>query len=82
MPLIVSNFILLGQTMYEKNVTIFLHRLVFWRPRGHPDLKFTSLDPDVGLQQGPLYKNAKFRSVLTTRLRNICCEVSSNSLTA
>jgi len=34
MPLIVSNFILLGQTMYEKNVTIFFYTLWHFGAQG------------------------------------------------
>jgi len=33
-PLTVPNFIELGQTVYEKSVTIFLHPSVFWSPSG------------------------------------------------
>ena len=79
MPLIVPNFILLSQTMYEKSVTIFFYTLqYFGDPGGPPGLKFTDLGPDV--QQGPSI--AKFRPVLKTRLRDICCQISSISLTA
>jgi len=37
MPLIVPNVIALGQTMYYKSVTIFLHPSVFSRPEGPRD---------------------------------------------
>jgi len=33
-PLTLLNFIALGQTMYEKRVTIFLNHSVFWHPNG------------------------------------------------
>ena len=35
MPLILPNFIALGQTMYEKSVIIFLHPSVFWSLRDY-----------------------------------------------
>jgi len=34
MPLIVPNFIALGQTVYGKSATICLHSSAFWRPKG------------------------------------------------
>jgi len=46
----ILNFITLGQTMYEKSVTI-LHPSLFWRHRGTSWAKCTTLGPDV--QQGP-----------------------------
>jgi len=35
-PQTLPNFIALGQTMYEKSVTNFLHPSVIWRPMGPP----------------------------------------------
>jgi len=67
MPLIIPNLIALGQTMYEKNVTIILHPSVFWR--GTPGPKFTN--PGIDVQQVPLYQSAEFRPFLTTYLYEI-----------
>ena len=58
MPIIMPNFIALGQTMYEKSVTIFYTLQYFGAPGGPPVPKFTNLGPDV--QQGPIYQPAKF----------------------
>jgi len=52
MPLIMPNFIAIGQTVYEKSVTIFTPALCR-RQGGLPGLKFISLGGDV--QQAPLY---------------------------
>jgi len=43
MPLIMPNFIALGQSGYEKSVTNFFTLSLFWRSRGSPGPKFTSL---------------------------------------
>jgi len=61
------NFIAVGQTVYEKSVTNFLHPLLFWRPRP----KFTSPGGDV--EQGSLYQATKFRPFPTTPVPDICC---------
>ena len=46
-PLIMPNFIGLGQTVYEKSVTIFFNTLhYFGAPGGIPGPKFTSLGGD------------------------------------
>ena len=39
MPLIVPNFVALGQTIYEKSVTNFLQPSVFWHSSGEPCVK-------------------------------------------
>jgi len=80
MPLIMPNFIALGQTMYEKSVTIFYTLQYFGAPGGLPEPKFTSRGLDE--KQGPVYRSVKFPPVLTTRLRDICCQISSILLTA
>jgi len=41
------NFIALGQTMYEKSVTIFCILQYFGAPGGPPAPKFTNLGDDV-----------------------------------
>jgi len=38
-----TNFIALGQTVYEKSIAIFLHHSIFWRLRGPSVPKFTNL---------------------------------------
>ena len=46
---------------------------------GRPGSKFT--DPDSGVQQGPLYQSDKFRPVLATPLRDICCQSYNHDCT-
>jgi len=58
-PPIMPNVIAIGQTVYEKSITIFLHPSLFWGPRGPHEPKFTSLGGDV--QQGRLHQVVKFR---------------------
>jgi len=36
MPVIMPNIIVVGQTVYEKSIAIFLHPSLFWCPRGTP----------------------------------------------
>ena len=64
-----ANFIVLGQTIYEKIVTKFFIPLNILGP---PEPQFTNLRR--GVQQGPLYKPSKFRHVLKTRVRDTCCQ--------
>jgi len=72
--IIVSNFITLGQTMYQESVTnSFLHPSVFWHSEGPTGPKFTNLGPDV--QQRPLYQSDKFHPILTTCVWDICCQI-------
>jgi len=79
-PLILPNFIALGQTVYEKSVIIF-YTLHYSGAQGGPSRsKFINLGHNV--QQGSLYQPAKFRPVLKTSVRDICCEISSIPLTA
>ena len=77
-PLALPNFIALGQTMYEKRITIF-HTLQYFGASGDPlGSKLTSLGTDI--QQCPDYQCAKFRPLLTTCLRDICCRTLLISL--
>ena len=54
MPLIVPNFLALGQTTYEKSVTIFFTPFSILALQGTPELKFIGLGNDV--QQCPDYQ--------------------------
>jgi len=72
-PLTVPNFIELGQTVYEKSVTIFYTLQYFGAPVGPSVSKFTNR---------PLYQVAKFSHILKTPVRDICCQSSSISSTA
>ena len=52
MPLVVTNFIALGQTIYEKSVTKMFYSLRYFGVTGEPlGSKFNNLSPDV--QQSP-----------------------------
>jgi len=78
---IVSNFITLGQTMYEKSVTNFCYPPVNFGTRGGPLwTKFTNLGNDI--QPGSVYECAKFCPILTTCIWDICCQTSLILLTA
>jgi len=46
-PLTLPDFIAISQTVYEKSVTHFLYRSLFWRSGRPPGPKFTSLGGDV-----------------------------------
>jgi len=61
-----------------KALQFFLPPSVFWCPRGSWP-KFTNIGPDI--QQGPVYQSAKFHPLLTTRLRDSCCQSLSISMT-
>ena len=47
MPLTMPNFIVLGQTMYEKSITIFFTSFTILAPKGTPWSKFNNLGPYV-----------------------------------
>jgi len=64
----------------RKVLHFYLRPLVFWRSGGPPGPKFTHIEPNV--QQDPFYQTAKFRPVLAILLWDICCQISSISLTA
>jgi len=52
MPLVVTNFIAFGQTIYEKSITKMFTPFGILESQGNlPGSKFTNLSPDV--QQGP-----------------------------
>jgi len=78
-PLTLPNFIVLGQTMYEKRITIFTPFSIL-APQGTSWAKVHDLSTDV--QQGPNYQCAKFHTFLTTCLRDTCCRTSLISLKA
>jgi len=79
-PLIVPNFIALGQKRCTRKAFQFFKTLkYFGAPGGSPRRKFTILGSDV--QQCPFDQPAKFRPVVRTRLRDSCCQISI-SLTA
>jgi len=66
-----KNFTTLGQKMYEKGVTKFFPPSVFCQPVGAPGPKFIHVGSDV--QQGVDCQCAKFRRLLITCQRHICC---------
>jgi len=74
LPKSVSNFIALGQKMYERRVTIFYTLQYFGAPGDPLWPLFSNLG--AGVQQVPDYHCAKFRPLLTTCLRVICCRTS------
>ena len=75
------NFIEIGEITLEKSVTKFLHPdYYFGSPGGPPGPKVTSLGG--GVHQPTRYLPAKFRTVLTTPFRYICCQTSSILLPA
>jgi len=57
-----------------------IHLWKFWRSWGFLGWKFTRLGTDV--HQCPMHQCAKFRPILTTSVRDICCQSSLISLTA
>jgi len=67
MPLIMPNFIALGQTMYEKKCYKFLYTVEYSVAPGDP-VRPSSINMGGDVQQGPLYKAAKFRPLLKTPL--------------
>jgi len=69
----------IGQTVYEKSVTIFFTPVTLFVPReiGQSSPKF-----DIHVQQGPLYQAVIFRPLPTTPLRDNCYQSSSISWTA
>jgi len=79
MPIIVPNFIAVGQTVCEKSVTIFTPSF-FWRHRGAHWAIFHQCGRWCTAR--PLYQTVNFRPVLTTPLRDTCCQSLSISLTA
>jgi len=52
----------------------FISVTEFFTPGASPGPTFTNLGRDV--QHGPLYQSAKFCPILTTPLRDICCQIS------
>jgi len=64
----------------RKVLQFFYTLQYFGAPGGLPEPKFTSRGLDE--KQGPVYRSVKFPPVLTTRLRDICCQISSILLTA
>jgi len=78
--LVMPNFIMLGQTMYEKSSTIFFTPFSIFGAPGGLWAKVHQSWPDV--QQVPLYQRDKFRPVLKNPLGDICCQISSISLMA
>jgi len=82
MPVIVPNFIALGQT-YTRNViqNLVTHMWTLAPQRTHwPESTFTNLGSDV--QQGTMYQHVIFRPVLTTCVRDISRQTSLTSLRA
>ena len=78
MPLIMPNFIVLGQTMFEKSVAKYFESLQYFGAPGGP---LSRSSPILAL----MYNNAPFiklHPVLTTPLRDICCQILSISLMA
>jgi len=65
MPLVVQNFIALGQTMYEKCVTI-LHPSVSWRPGGIPVGKCSPNSPKLWGSNRCLIILNKYQDVMTS----------------
>ena len=75
LPVIVPNFVALGQTVYEKSVTIFLNSALFWRPkRTHWVEVHQSRCSCIA---SPFIQPDKFRPVLTSLVQDICCQISS-----
>jgi len=68
-PLTMPNFIALGQTVYEKSVTKFLHPSLFWRSRGIPWAKVHQ--SRWWYIARPLYLAVKCYHLLTTCLQDI-----------
>jgi len=83
-PLRLPNFITLGQTMYEKCITNFLHPSVFWRPGVPPDQS----SPDLGNKCRsarpltlPNFNSLQQKVCKISAVKNLCSRKSGSKFT-
>jgi len=77
---IVPHSITLDQT-YEKSITKFFYTLQYFGTPGDLLCQSSPISALMYIQQGPFYQPAKFCPVLKTHVPDICCPISSISLT-